>query len=138
MAQFLHIRVEDIDLLLPALQVHEVIGLEPQSRSAEDHAIWRDQVIASCDLGYVLQRCTTALSQRQYGVVYSPDDSDALPVLMLIDEVLGLRNPTREQLHKLPGVMTTAHGLFDGIWIDNKLGLKAYCVKTQLPADFLG
>ena len=45
MAQFLHIRVEDIDLLLPALQVHEVIGLEQRTRSAEDHAIWRDQVI---------------------------------------------------------------------------------------------
>lgn len=137
MAQFLQIRVEDIDLLLPALQVHEVIGLEQQSRSAEDHAIWRDQVIASCDLGHILQRCPTALSHRQYGVVYSTDDSDALPVLMLIDEVLGLRNPTKEQLHKLPGGMSTAHSLFDGIWIDNKLGLKAYCVKTKLPEDFL-
>ncbi len=138
MAQFLHIRVEDIDLLLPALQVHEVIGLEQQNRSAEDHAIWRDQVIASCDLGHLLQRCATALSHRQYGVVYSPDDTDALPVLMLIDEVLGLRNPTREQLHKLPGAMTAAQGLFDGLWIDQKLGYKAYCVKTQLPADFWG
>jgi chemotaxis signal transduction protein len=137
MAQFLHIRVEDIDLLLPALQVHEVIGLEPQSRSADDHAIWRDQVIASCDLGHILQRCTSALNHRPYGVVYSPDESDGLPVLMLIDEVLGLRNPKREQLHKLPGAVSAAHGLFDGIWIDNKLGLKAYCVKTKLPEDFL-
>jgi chemotaxis signal transduction protein len=137
MAQFLHIRVEDIDLLLPALQVHEVIGLEQQSRSAEDHAIWRDQVIASCDLGYVLQRCDKALSHRPFGVVYSPDSSDALPVLMLIDEVLGLRNPKSEQLHKLPGAMSTAHGLFDGIWIDSHLGMKAYCVKAQLPPDFL-
>jgi chemotaxis signal transduction protein len=137
MAQFLHIRVEDIDLLLPALQVHEVIGLEQQNRSAEDHAIWRDQVIACCDLGHLLKRCATALNHRHYGVVYSPDDTDGLPVLMLIDEVLGLRNPTREQLHKLPGAMSTAHGLFDGIWIDNKLGLKAYCVKAQLPENFL-
>lgn len=137
MAQFLHIRVEDIDLLLPALQVHEVIGLEHKNRSAEDHAIWRDQVIASCDLGHILQRCPVALTHRHYGVVYSPDQTDGLPVLMLIDEVLGLRNTTREQLHKLPGDMTPAHGLFDGLWIDNKLGLKAYCVKTQLPTDFL-
>jgi chemotaxis signal transduction protein len=137
MAQFLHIRVEDIDLMLPALQVHEVIGLEHKNRSAEDHAIWRDQVIASCDLGHILQRCPVALTHRHYGVVYSPDQTDGLPVLMLIDEVLGLRNTTREQLHKLPGVMTPAHGLFDGLWIDNKLGLKAYCVKTQLPTDFL-
>ncbi|WP_416545128.1 chemotaxis protein CheW [Limnohabitans sp. DCL3] len=139
MAQFLHIRVEDIDLLLPALQVHEVIGLEQRTRSAEDHAIWRDQVIASCDLGFILQRCSSALSHRHYGVVYSPDaSSDVQPVLMLIDEVLGLRNPTRDQLHKLPGIVTTAHGLFDGIWIDNKLGLKAYCANSHWPANFLG
>ena len=138
MAQFLHIRVVDIDLLLPALQVHEVIGLEQKDRSAEDHAIWRDEVIASCDLGHILQRCPTALPHRHYGVVYSPDDTDGLPVLMLIDEVLGLRTPTREQLHKLPSGMSMAHGLFDGIWIDNKLGLKAYCVKTKMPANFLG
>jgi chemotaxis signal transduction protein len=137
MAQFLHIRVEDIDLLLPALQVHEVIGLEQKDRSAEDHAIWRDEVIASCDLGYILQRCPAALPHRHYGVVYSPDDSDGLPILMLIDEVLGLRNPSKEQLHKLPGGISIAHGLFDGIWIDNKLGLKAYCVKAKLPEDFL-
>jgi chemotaxis protein histidine kinase CheA len=137
MAQYLHIRVDDIDLLLPALQVHEVIGLEHQDRKADDHAIWRDQVIASCDLGQVLQRSNTAASTRHYGVVYSPNDSDALPVLMLIDEVLGLRNPKREQLHRLPGAMSTAHGLFDGIWIDSEQSLKAYCVKAQLPLDFL-
>lgn len=137
MAQFLHIRVEDIDLLLPALQVHEVIGLEQQTRTADDHAIWRDQVLACYDLGEVLRRCTNAAKQRQYGVVFSPDGSDELPVLILIDEVLGLRSPQREQLHKLPGAVSTAHDWFDGIWIDNKLGLKAYCVKTQIPSDFL-
>lgn len=137
MAQFLHIRVEDVDLLLPALQVHEVIGLEPQDAAVEDHAIWRDQVIASCDLGQVLKRCTLGPRERAYGVVYSPDDSDALPVLMRIDEVLGLRSPQREQLHKLPGAVSPAHGWFDGLWIDAQHGLKAFCVKSQLPADFL-
>lgn len=136
MAQFLHIRVDDIDLLIPALQVHEVIGRDPESGPAEDHAIWRDQVISSCDLGQVLGRSNTSTA-RAYGVVYSPDNSDDLPVLMLIDEVLGLRNPKREQLHKLPGAMATVQSLFDAIWIDNGLGLKGYCLKSQLPADFL-
>jgi chemotaxis signal transduction protein len=137
MEKFLHIRVEDIDLLLPALQVHEVIGREHHARTAQDHAIWRDQVISCYDLGEILQRCSHAASVRQYGVVFSPDDSDELPVLILIDEVLGLRSPKREQLHKLPGAVSTAHEWFDAIWIDNQLGMKAYCVKTQLPSDFL-
>lgn len=136
MAQYLHIRVEDIDLLLPALQVHEVIGLEHTQSQSDGHAIWRDEVIAAFDLGQILQRCSTA-SPRDYGVVYSIDNADAPPVLMAIDEVLGLRNPQRDQLHKLPGAMTTAHSLFDAIWIDNKLGLKAYCVKAKLPAAIL-
>lgn len=131
MAQYLHIRVEDVDLLLPALQVHEVIRLEHQERQADGHVLWRDQVIAACDMGEMLQRCTTAPT-RDYGVVFSPDNSDALPVLMVIDEVLGLRNPRREQLHRLPGRQTAAHDVFDAIWIDNKLGLQAYCVKAQL------
>jgi len=136
MAQYLHIRVEDVDLLLPALQVHEVIGLTPQDHQTDGHAVWRDQVLAARDLGQVLQRCSTAKA-REFGVVYSPDASDAPPVLMAIDSVLGLRNPRREQLHRLPGLKTSAHDMFDAIWIDTQLGLKAYCVKTQLPDDWL-
>lgn len=136
MAQYLHIRVEDVDLLLPALQVHEVIGLTPEDRQTEGHAMWRDHVIAARDLGQVLHRCSAPVP-REFGVVYSPDDSDALPVLMAIDSVLGLRTPRREQLHRLPGMKTSAHDMFDAIWIDPQLGLKAYCVKTQLPGDWL-
>ncbi len=136
MAQYLHIRVEDVDLLLPALQVHEVIGLTPQDLETDGHAIWRDQVIAARDLGQVLHRCSTLVA-REFGVVYSPDDSDAQPVLLTIDSVLGLRNPQREQLHRLPSLKSSAHGLFDAIWIDADLGLKAYCVKAQLPVDWL-
>lgn len=136
MAQYLHIRVEDVDLLLPALQVHEVIGLTPQDLETDGHAIWRDQVIAARDLGQVLRRCSSPVA-REFGVVYSPDNADAQPVLMTIDGVLGLRNPRREQLHRLPSLKTNAHGLFDAIWIDAELGLKAYCVKAQLPVDWL-
>lgn len=135
MAQYLHIRVDDIDLLLPTLQVHEVIGLEHLERQADEHALWRDQVIATCDLGQKLQRCNNE-GARNYGVVYSPDDSQAQPLLLLIDEVLGLRNPTREQLHRLPSGVTTAHGLFDALWVDPQTGLKAYCVKAQLTPEF--
>ncbi|MEK7344209.1 MAG: chemotaxis protein CheW [Pseudomonadota bacterium] len=132
MAQYLHVRVEDVALLLPALQVHEVIGLENQGPHADGHMIWRDQTIMAFDLGYVLRRCNAAVPTRAYGVVFSPDDSDAPPVLMAIDEVLGLRNPRREQLQRLPSVKTVAHDWFESIWIDDQLGAQAYCLKTQL------
>lgn len=136
MAQFLHIRVEDVDLLLPALQVHEVISLDMAAQTSDAHALWREQILASCDLGQILQRCT-APKNRAYGVVFSPDASDALPVMMLIDEVLGLRKPRPEQLHRLPGVKTAAHQWFDALWVDIQLGFKAYCVRTPLEPGFL-
>lgn len=136
MAQYLHIRVEDIDLLLPALQVHEVIGFESTDPPPDAHALWRDQVLSACDLGQLLKRCEKSLS-RNYGVVYSLDHTNSPPVLMVIDEVLGLRHPTREQLHRLPGAPTSAHQLFDALWIDHRKGFKAYCLKTQLPPNFL-
>lgn len=136
MAQFLHIRVEDLDLLLPALQVHEVISLETDARPSDAHALWRDQVLASWDLGQVLQRCSAPKS-RAYGVVYSLNETDALPVLMLIDEVLGLRKPKADQLHRLPGAKTVAHQWFDALWVDSALGFKAYCVRSTLQSGYL-
>lgn len=136
MAQYLHIRVEDVDLLLPALQVHEVVGLEQLMPQADGHSLWRDQVIPTRDLGELLQRCEQP-GNRSYGVVYSPDETQEPPVLLLIDEVMGLRNPSRDQLHRLPGLTTTAHTLFDAFWVDNKLGANAYRVKSQLPTDAL-
>lgn len=136
MAQYLHIRVEDVDLLLPALQVHEVVGLEQLMPQADGHSLWRDQVIQTRDLGEVLKRCDRP-GNRSYGVVYSPDSTEDIPVLLLIDEVMGLRNPSREQLYRLPGATTTAHHLFDAFWVDNRLGAKAYRVKHQLPTDAL-
>lgn len=136
MAQYLHIRVEDVDLLLPALQVHEVVGLEQLTPQADGHSLWRDQVIQTRDLGEVLKRCDQP-GNRSYGVVYSPDSTEDIPVLLLIDEVMGLRNPSREQLYRLPGATTNAHHLFDAFWVDNRLGAKAYRVKNQLPTDAL-
>lgn len=136
MAQYLHVRVEDLDLLLPALQVHEVVGLEQLTPQADGHSLWRDQVIRTRDLGEVLQRCPHP-GHRSFGVVYSPDNTQDVPVLLLIDEVMGLRNPSREQLHRLPGAITTAHTLFDAFWVDKKLGANAYRFKSQLPVDVL-
>lgn len=103
---------------------------------ADGHSLWRDQVIPTRDLGELLQRCEQP-GNRSYGVVYSPDETQEPPVLLLIDEVMGLRNPSRDQLHRLPGLTTTAHTLFDAFWVDNKLGANAYRVKSQLPTDAL-
>ena len=136
MALFLHIRVEDLDILLPALQVHEVIGLDPDKRQGETHAVWREQVLVSYDLGQTLQRCKQP-NNRAYGVVFSADETDAPPVLMLIDEVLGLRKPKPEQLHRLPGVKTAAQRWFEALWVDNQLGFKGYCVRTPLTNELL-
>lgn len=136
MAQFLHIRVEDIDLLVPALHVHEVVDLDHKNDPGDRHALWRNQVITQLDLAFLLQRPNTGFT-RKYGVVYSPQLLDEEPVLMRIDHVLGLRNPKPEQLHPLPSISTIAHKIFDAIWIDSRLNQKGYCLKSQLPSDFM-
>lgn len=136
MAQYLHIRVEDIDLLLPALQVHEVVGMDRLEVQADGHVLWREQVIPARDGGQILQRCEH-VTQRNYGVVYSPDNSDAPPLLLTIDEVLGLRQPQAGQLHRLPHASPNAQHMFDAVWI-NSAGTKAYCLRSELnPALFV-
>ena len=136
MAQFLHIRVQDIDLLIPAFQVHEVVDLDHASSPSDGHGLWRNQVIHQFDLAHLLQRPNTTPT-RNYGVVYSPDPWIDRCVLMRIDRVLGLKKPRREELHALPGVSTLAHRIFDAIWTDPQLGHKAYILKSQLPKDFM-
>lgn len=141
MAQFLHIRVDDIDLLLPAFQVHEVMDLDPQNKPHDGQTLWRNQVIPQFDMGLLLDRVSTSRA-RNYGVVYDRDPLGEQTVMLRIDRVLGLRTPKPEHLHKLPATTTLAHRVFDAVWTDpqpsSQQGQKAYCLKAQLPADFMG
>jgi len=56
MTQYLQVKVEDIHVLLPALEVHEVTSLEGLVTQGDAHVAWRDRIIALQDLGELLGR----------------------------------------------------------------------------------
>lgn len=118
MSQYLQVRVADVHVLLPALQIHEILGLDNGFAHNEVHVAWRNQVIALVDLGEVLER--SARTRRAYGVVYSFSDDPAEPVTMLqVDEVLGLRHPDDREWQALPYVPSRAQTLFDAVWSES-------------------
>lgn len=116
MSRYLQIKVEDIYVLLPALQVHEVAQTDALVTQADAHVVWRDQVIALVDLGQKLNR--PACAKRGYGVVYSLDDGEQAPVMLQVDEVLGLRSPLSSDMRLLPSVTAETAAWFDGLWLE--------------------
>ncbi len=116
MPQYLQVKVEDIHVLLPALQVHEVTTLEGMVTQADAHVAWRDQIIALMDLGEVLGRPRTCT--RGFGVVYNASDDASAPVMLQVNEVLGLRTPGPRDWRPLPGIQSRAQLLLDAVWVE--------------------
>ena len=115
MSQYLQVKVEDIHVLLPALEVHEVMSLEGLIQS-DGHVAWRDQIIALLDLGQVLGRPST--DERGFGVVFNCGDDTTAPVMLQVSEVLGLRTPKERDWRPLPAVSARAQALLDAVWVE--------------------
>lgn len=120
MSRYLQIKVEDIYVLLPALQVHEVTQSDALVIQADAHVVWRDQVIALVDLGQKLDRPHCA--RRGYGVVYSLSDDGQAPVMLQVDEVLGLRSPLASDMRALPRLRAETAAWLEGLWLEPPLG----------------
>ncbi len=134
MSQYLQVRVADVHVLLPALQVHEVLGLDAGLTQTDVHVAWRDQVIGLMDLGELLER--SPRTRRPYGVVYSFSDDEAEPVVMLqIDEVLGLRQPSEREWRPLPFVPSRAQTLFDAVWSESDGQRHSYRLRHPAALD---
>ncbi len=131
MSQYLQVRVADVHVLLPALQVHEVLGLGAQTTQSEVHVAWRDQVIALLDLGEVFER--SARTQRGYGVVYSFADDSTEPAMLMVDEVLGLRRPAASEWRALPRIRSRAQDLFDAVWVETSSERHSYRLRHPAP-----
>ena len=114
MAIFLQVRTGRLHLMLDALQVHEVVGLEGVIDGAQGHAQWRDQVLTSLDLGEFF--CLPHMPPVM-GVVYSPE-VDGEPVLLKVEEVLGLRNLGAQQWRQLPYLPQRSRVFFESVWLE--------------------
>lgn len=114
MAIFLQVRASGLHLMLDALHVHEVLGLEPSGEGARTHVQWRHDVLAAIDVARLLG---VEPGQPGMGVVYSPDEG-SLPVMLLVDEVLGLKNLQTQDWSELPRIPTNSAQLFDKVWLE--------------------
>ena len=114
MAVFLQVRTGRLYLMLDALQVHEVVGLEGVIDGAQGHAQWRDQILTSIDLGEFF--CLPHMPPLM-GVVYSPD-ADSEPVLLKVEEVLGLRDLGAQQWRRLPHLPQRSRVFFESVWLE--------------------
>ena len=133
MSQYLQVKVADIHVLLPTLHVHEVMRLADLASRTEVHVDWRDRVIPLIDLGQVLGR-ERLNDKRHYGVVYSPlDNRDEPPIMLQVDEVLGLREPKAQDWRPLPGIQTRAQELIDLVWVENSPERHSY--RLRHPVD---
>jgi hypothetical protein len=55
-------------------------------------------------------------------VVYSLDDEDQTPVMLQVDEVLGLRSPQANDMRLLPTVGAETAAWLDGLWLEPPTG----------------
>jgi len=114
MAIFLQVRASGLHLMLDALHVHEVLGMDPAGDAARTHVQWRHDVLAAVDVARLLG---VEPAEPCMGVVYSPDDGP-LPVMLLVDEVLGLKSLQTQDWSELPRVPASTAQLFDKVWLE--------------------
>lgn len=131
MAIFLQVRTGQLHLMLDALQVHEVMGLDALVDGAQGHVQWRDQVLMAVDVGefFCLPRVTPVM-----GVVYSPDDGQ-LPVLLKVEEVLGLRDLQMAQWGRLPVLPARTAGFFDAVWLEPESSRQSFRLRHPLDLE---
>jgi len=135
MTQYLQVKVEDIHVLLPALEVHEVTSLEGLVTQGDAHVAWRDRIIALQDLGELLGRPKSA--ERGFGVVYNCTDDPTIPVMLQVSEVMGLRTPADKDWRALPAVSSRAQALLDAVWVEPPHEMHSYRLRHPVAPDAL-
>jgi chemotaxis signal transduction protein len=131
MAIYLQIRAGGVHLLLDALKVHEVMGLDTVQPAAQGHVQWRDDVLHYVDLAAFLRRPADAPSMA---VVYSPDD-EALPLMLAVDEVLGLRDLAATDFRALPRIPADSAAFFDAVWLEPAQERQSFRLRHPIAAQ---
>lgn len=133
MAIYLQVRAGQIHLLLDALSVHEIMGLDALAEGGGAHCEWRSQVLQSVNLGEFFGSASEAPGM---GVVYTPD-REAAPLMLKVDEVLRLRELRPADWSALPRLPEQTLVFFDAIHVDGASGQQIYRLRSHLaPALF--
>ncbi len=131
MAIFLQVRTGQLHLMLDALQVHEVFGLDTLVDGAQGHVQWRDQVLNGVDVGEFF--CLPH-AQPVMGVVYTPDLGEQ-PLLLKVEEVLGLRDLAAAHWSRLPVLPARTHAFFDAVWLEPALSRQSFRLRHPIDLE---
>lgn len=131
MAMFLQIRTGGLYLMVDALRVHEVLGLEGLVAGAQGHAQWRGQVLNCVDLGDFFR---LPHAQPQMAVVYNPARTGD-PLVLQVEEVLGLRNLEGRQWGQLPQLPAPIEQFFDAVWLETEHSRQSFRLRYPIDLD---
>ncbi len=133
MAIYLQVRAGPLGILLDALRVHEVVVPEGL-REDQVFAPWRDQVLRVVRLARHLE---LPGAQGQHAVVYSPSEG-ATPAMLMVDEVVRLRQLEASHWQPMPTVPVRTAALFDAVFLDDAVGLQLFRLRSELAPELLG
>jgi len=134
MAIYLQVRVASVHLMLDALHVHEILSLDAVLSGANDHAQWRDDVISTVNLArqFGLPDHNTTM-----GVIYSTA-TDSRPVMLMLDEVLGLKDLKETEWRAFPRIPSASAQFFDRVWLEEAVQRQSFRLRHPLQNDLLG
>jgi hypothetical protein len=129
MSIYLQVRAGQLHILVDALGVHEVLSLEDLAVGGQGgHIEWRKQVLNSVTVHSFFGQ---AQGERLMGVVYSAADGDA-PLMLEVDEVVGLRNITPTQWTPMPRLPDATRVFFDALIGDLNSDAQVYRLRRPL------
>lgn len=129
MAIYLQVRAGSLQLLVDALGVHEVLSLDDLAVGGQGgHVEWRNQVLNSVAVHTFFGQTQ---GERLMGVVYSATEGDA-PLMLEVDEVVGLRNITPAQWLPMPRLPDATRVFFDALIGDLHSDAQVYRLRRPL------
>lgn len=132
MAIYLQVRAGDLQLLVDALGVHEILSLGDLPVGGQgEHVEWRQQVLNSVAVHSFFAQVQ---GERLMGVVYSTTEGDA-PLMLEVDEIIGLRNIGPNDWLPMPRLPQETMVFFDALVNDLKSDAQVYRLRRPLEAS---
>lgn len=131
MAIYLQLRVGRVHLLLDALKVHEVMGVDTLNLGAQHHVQWRDEVLHFVDLGAFLQLNS---EPAEMAVVYSSQE-EGVPLMLGVSEVLGLRDLPANAWSAMPRLPSASAAFFEAVWLEPDQQRQSFRLRHPIAAS---
>jgi hypothetical protein len=132
MAIYLQVRAGNLQLLVDALGVHEILSLNDLPVGGQgEHVEWRQQVLNSVPVHSFFAQTQ---GERVMGVVYSATEGDS-PLMLEVDEIIGLRNIGPKDWLPMPRLPSETMVFFDALVDDLKTDAQVYRLRRPLQAS---